>query len=207
MARGNRQSCKDYCQKEESRVRGPWEWGNWRDTTQGARSDLEAVKEAIDNGADEKEISEKFFETWCRYRNAFNAYRSLHLPQRKWRTKSYAYIGPTGVGKSRKAAAKYPNAYWKPYGTQWFDGYCGHDVIIIDEFYGWLRYGFVLRLCDRYPMLLDVKGTYTPMVARRVIFTSNKPVEDWWPNVADISAFLRRVKVVVFTSPDEIGCG
>ena len=48
--------------------------------------------------------------------------------------------GETGVGKSRWASETYPDAYWKPPNSKWWDNYAQEEVIIMDEFYGWLPY-------------------------------------------------------------------
>ena len=52
--------------------------------------------------------------------------------------------------------------------------------MIIDEFYGWLRYSFLLTLLDRYPIRIEYKGGSAEFVSRRVIITSNKAPQDWY---------------------------
>lgn len=38
-------------------------------------------------------------------------------------------------------------------GQLWFDGYCGQEVVVFDDFRPWwCRFDYLLRLLDRYPM-------------------------------------------------------
>lgn len=52
--------------------------------------------------------------------------------------------------------------------------------MIIDEFYGWLRYSFLLQLLDRYPIRIEYKGGSVEFTSRRIILTSNKAPQDWY---------------------------
>lgn len=99
--------------------------------------------------------------------------------------------GPTGTGKSKWCMEHYPNAYWKQR-SNWWDGYFKHEVVILDEFYGWLPYDTLLRICDRYPMLVETKGGQTQFVAKKIIITTNSEPSSWYRNVY-FPAFVRRV--------------
>lgn len=108
------------------------------------------------------------------------------------------YWGESGTGKSKKAIEENPEAYilTKPNGNGviWFDGYEGQHTIVLDEFYGWVQYDLLLRLLDRYPLKLQVKGGMVECAATKFIFTSNKPWDEWYPNVTDRSALERRIR-------------
>ena len=43
-------------------------------------------------------------------------------------------------------------------GAKWWDNYAQEEIIILDEFYGWLPYCEMLRLLDRYPCQVETKG-------------------------------------------------
>lgn len=108
------------------------------------------------------------------------------------------YWGESGTGKTRKATEEYPDSYilTKPNkdGNVWFDGYQGEETVILDEFYGWVPYDLLLRMCDRYPLRVPFKGGYYKFKATRIVFTSNKPWKEWYPNIDDLSAFERRIR-------------
>lgn len=87
----------------------------------------------------------------------------------------------------------------------WWDGYSGQTVVVIDEFYGWLGYDFLLRLLDRYSFAVETKGGSVSFTSKLVIFTSNKPPSEWYRNVQDLSPLLRRLGGRVFQFPDQSG--
>lgn len=111
--------------------------------------------------------------------------------------------GESGTGKSWTADAMAPDAFRLPpqqshSGTGWWDGYDGESDIIIDEFYGQLRWSFMLQLLDRYPLRVESKGGSVNFVGRRLIFTSNKAPWDWYDRekVVDQTPLKRRVSKV-----------
>ena len=160
-----------------------------------ARS-LERIQKKINDGASDLDIAEEFFDVWCKYHVALQKYRVMKSAPRNHVTEVIVLYGPTGTGKSKWAFDNYPDAYWKQR-SNWWDGYLAHDTIIIDEFYGWLPYDLLLRLCDRYPLLLEIKGGQVQCVAKRVIFTTNNPCSTWYPNVRNIDAFKRRITKIM----------
>lgn len=190
--RGTRDQAIAYCEKEDTRIDGPFEHGR-RDTGgQGKRSDLIAVKEAIDAGATEKDIANEHFSTWCRNYRAFERYRHLTSTQRDWKTIVELRYGTPGTGKSRTAMDLYPGAYWKPRGL-WWDGYEGQEVVILDEFFGWLTWDALLKICDRYPLNVETKGGTVAFTARRLVITTNADPRRWYGVRCPFEAFARRV--------------
>lgn len=150
----------------------------------------------MNNGATDEEIADEFFDVWVKYHVAIQKYRMLKTPQREHATEVIILYGPTGTGKSKWAIDNYPRSYWKQR-SNWWDGYNNHETIIIDEFYGWLPYDLLLRLCDRYPLLLEVKGGQVQCVAKRIILTSNNPIHSWYTNIRNIDALKRRISKVI----------
>lgn len=178
---GTHAEAKAYCQKEDTRLLGPWTIGTdvgIRDS-QGKRSDLDDVKQAIDEGQDETYLWDNHFASCAKYIRSFREYRRQKTPHRQGKTKVEVVWGPTGTGKSHYAEHKYPDAYWKPKGD-WWDGYDGQEVVVIDEFYGWLSYDFMLRLLDRYRLIVPTKFGHANFVAKTIVITSNKHPSAWY---------------------------
>ncbi|KAL0152206.1 hypothetical protein M9458_051929 [Cirrhinus mrigala] len=92
-------------------------------------------------------------------------------------TKVFVFVGRPGCGKSKMAADLCTGSatYYKPRGP-WWDGYDGHVNVVIDDFYGWMSCDELLRVCDRYPCKVPVKGAFAEFVARNVYITSNRHV-------------------------------
>jgi len=70
--RGTREQAKEYCDKEESRIAGPFEFGNW-EIHQGTRSDLEEVSAAITAGAKESDIARDFPVQYIKFARGIKA--------------------------------------------------------------------------------------------------------------------------------------
>lgn len=191
--RGTREQARDYCRKEDSRVEGPFERGTWEAGGSGARNDLLEVKRKLDNNVPMQDIWDEHFQTTLRHYKGFQEYKKIKTGHRTWKTVVTCYWGRTGTGKSRRCLELAPTAYWKTR-DEWWDGYEGQEDVILDDFYGWLPWDFLLRLLDRYPLDVNAKGGGRRMVAKRIFLTSNKPPEEWYPNIPDKSPLLRRIE-------------
>lgn len=187
-AKGNAEQQKAYLSKENL----IFEDGTPK--KQGKRNDLLSIKDEIDKGADEKKIAETYFPIWVKNHKAFNRYIELTEPKRDWVTEVYILKGKPGLGKSRYCYERGAVAveYQKPF----FLGYNGEDVIVFEEF-DWkeMPRETFLKICDRYPMRVPIKGGERNWKPKCIYFTTNDcdPLGTWYKGDA---AFLRRVKLI-----------
>lgn len=190
-ARGDDCSNKDYCSKGGDIL---IEEGVPQKERQ--RSDLAAACEHVTQGGDIREVARIFPETFVRHYRGLLALQLYHPDlnkQREWKTEVFVYVGPPGVGKSRICQQLCPTGYWKPRG-KWWDGYHGNNDVILDDFYGWLPFDDMLRLCDRYPLTVETKGGTTPFLARRIFITSNRAPHEWYSDeIPNKEALFRRI--------------
>lgn len=203
-ALGGPHANRAYCSKEESRVEGPWEGGEWK-SKQGERRDIDSIKELLDDGADEKTIADTHFGTWVRYHKAFRVYSNLGVGIRDWKTRLEIHWGRPGTGKTKYVYDKFGfgNVYDVPRpngGCVWFDGLADSAVCLLDDFYGWVPLHLLLKLADRYPLKLPTKGGFTQFVCTHLIITSNQPWTDWyrWDELGHglRGAFERRIDLI-----------
>lgn len=104
------------------------------------------------------------------------------------------YWGRTGAGKSRRAWDEAGlGAYPKDPRTKFWDGYRGQEHVVMDEFRGGIDIAHLLRWFDRYPVIVEVKGSSVVLSAKRIWITSNLSPDDWYPDCdPETKAALRR---------------
>lgn len=162
----------------------------------GKRNDLNKIKSYLDEGKSLEFIADEHFSQWCQYRRAFREYQALKSTPRSWKTTIQVYWGRTGTGKTRKSHELCLSEPWTPGDFQWFDGYSNHEYVIIDDYRGEYPLQMLLKLLDRYPMQVPVKGGFVNWAPRKVFITSNLDPKSWYP-VADYlsqQALLRRLE-------------
>lgn len=113
----------------------------------------------------------------------------------------FVFWGKSGTGKSRRAWAEAGmDAYPKDPNTKFWDGYRGHKNVVVDEFRGRIDVSHLLRWLDRYPVLVEVKGSATVLAAERIWITSNLDPRNWYPDLDQDTkdALLRRLNITHF---------
>lgn len=113
------------------------------------------------------------------------------------------YWGVTGTGKSRTAWAEAGlQAYPKDPRTKWWDGYLNQEHVVIDEFRGSIDPAHLLRWLDRYPVLVEIKGSSIPLVAKTIWITSNLSPDEWYPDLDEETkkALRRRMTIKHFVT-------
>lgn len=114
------------------------------------------------------------------------------------------YWGPTGVGKSRRAWSEAGlDAYPKDPRSKFWDGYRDHKHVVLDEFRGGIDISHILRWFDRYPVLVEIKGSSAVLRAEKIWITSNIPPEQWYPELdrPTLDALIRRLNIVHISEP------
>lgn len=159
--RGSQLQAINYCKKD-----GLFE-EHGEKKIQGKRTDLEYYKKLAEEEGMKKVVEEgnlqqiKVCELYLKYKETERHFK----PEVIW------IYGESGSGKSHKAEEE-KDAYWKDK-TKWWDGYDKHNTIIIDDFrYTDMKFDYLLRLLDRYPMRVEGKGTSRQMLSKKIIITS-----------------------------------
>lgn len=165
-ARGSPQQNRDYCSKESDIE----EWGTI--SNQGARNDLSEMRKIIQTSGSIR----KCLETTSSYQAVRMAEKLLtYTVVRRTGPPTVLWLnGKTGSGKTRCAwELSTPEETWAWNNTKWFDGYDGHKTVILDDYRGdELPFPMVLRITDRYPHRVEVKGGFRPWNPELIIFTS-----------------------------------
>lgn len=191
VSRGSRKQAFDYCIKDGNiliQIGIP--------PKSDQRSDLDSIKASIDSGVSELELANEAFTLWCRYRKAFSAYRNLKVNSEQLPKEVLVFIGPTGCGKTRKVfESERVEDLWIWSIGCWFDGYAGQTACLFDDFAAdsGIPFRLFLRVLDRYPIQLPIKGGFTQWCPRRIYITSNMLPDHWYPTERGIEPLYRRI--------------
>jgi len=195
-----RTQSRDYCKKDKHF----FEFGTWIED--GQRTDLEMARQMISDGATQLEIANEHFGSWVRYHKAFELYRIMLNKNKERDLICNVFHGPTGTGKTRKAIDLHHEDFFiitQGNNGVWFDGYHGEKHLIIDDFFGWIKYTHLLRILDRYPLNTETKGGHVLAEWKHVTITSNSHPRDWYTSrIWEGSPLQRRIdSVVELTEP------
>lgn len=190
---GTAREAADYCKKDGDFI----EVGII--SKPGERTDLQLIKDRILKGdSDIRGMLEedmvnnpqqlRFAEGLLKYRR--NALRDP--PICNW------FYGQTGTNKSRTVWDKEGlDLYVVEPGFEWFDGYVGQEAVLFDDFRGQITLCTLLRILDRYPLRLKMKGGFINWKPLRIYITSSKTPQECYKNCGEnIDQLIRRLNSV-----------
>lgn len=205
QAKGSPQQNFIYCSKE----------GNFEEfgerPCQGRRTDFDSFRDAIWSGLSEEELLIEWAPMMAKYDRFYQRCRNVLLKKTAKKIEApivTAIIGEPGTGKTRYVYDNHDNdeIYKLECGdgssnSIFWDGYNGESIILIDDFHNNFKLDYMLRLFDRYPMKLNIKGGYTYRCAKQIFITSNLTIDEWYPNCKPRhrKAVTRRITNIIMT--------
>lgn len=186
---GTAKQASDYCKKDKNFC----EFGIL--SKPGKRNDLDGIREmALTEGM--RGVSSVGNMQQIRVAEKFLTYNE---PARNWKPTVIWIHGPTGTGKSKTAREICgENTYPKNTSSKWWDGYDGHENVIIDDFRdSWWEITYMLALLDRYEFQVEVKGGMRQFRPRQIVITSAKAPKDCYLGTGEaINQLLRRIDII-----------
>lgn len=190
-------AARAYVWKEDTRVEGTqFEIGELP-MRRNCATDWNAVRKSAVGG----DLSTIPDDVYVRCYNQLRRIGSDHVQPVPMVRTCAVFWGRSATGKSRRAWDEAGfEAYAKDPRTKWWDGYCGHANVVIDEFRGTIDISHLLRWLDRYPVRIECKGSTLPLLASRFWITSNLDPRLWYPDVDEDTkeALLRRLNITHF---------
>lgn len=186
MRRGTAEQARDYSQKADTRVEGPWEAGTWSPVRSGQRTDIAgAVQLLKDNQGRLGALVDEDPSTYLKYSRGFDRLATHYAPRERPVPKVILLYGDPGCGKTRYVVDKHcqDGVYIHEPGSSWFDGYVADPVFLLDDFAGaasGFRLDYTLRMLDRYQLRLPVKGAFTYLVSKKIYITTNVHPWQWF---------------------------
>jgi hypothetical protein len=165
----------------------------------GKRTDLKLLRDAIKAGKTRDEIFEQFPTESFRYERAISRWIAHYDPPRDPSQPPHVVVlwGEPRTGKTRYVYDSHDHStIWSWPGGPWFDGYSRHEVALFDDFNGAaFPIQYMLKLLDRYPFRVPIKGDYVQWVPKIIYITSNLDPTTWYQgaNLKNQEAFLERI--------------
>lgn len=178
---------------------------------QGKRTDLDELKEAIVKGTKVDDIAMQYPIMYHQYGRTLEKLEDVAMRKmyRTEQTKGIWYYGSTGVGKSHKAFENYsPETHYTLINDKgWWDGYAQQEIVIINDFRGWISYDELLQLVDKWPHKVRRRGREPiPFTSKKVIITSSLSPEDVYCNRHEkdsLEQLYRRFEIIQLFNENE----
>lgn len=189
---GNQGQAIAYVQKEDTRVLNgaAGEGGVCKKLGRDKLSCVaQIIKENKPRGYEIKLLEIDYPATFIKFGSKIRSYAIGLHGRRDARPEIRIYFGKTMTGKSAKAfSGNKDDIYWCPWpmkGGWWWPDYRGENTVVLDEFRHQIKYDTMLNLFDRYPFVLQEKGTNMQMISNKIIITTNVDPYRWYPNLTD----------------------
>lgn len=199
--RGDFRSNKEYCSKEGTLIE------HGKRPAQGERVDLNDIKESIVSGkrsVDEITMDDPYL--FHKYGRTMQKIEDIHCRKRRRTvmTKGMWFIGSTGKGKSHASFnIAGENYFLYKNDHTWWDGYCGQEIVVVNEFRGSIPYTDLMELCDKWPFKVTRRGREPmPFTSKLIIVNSKIHPRDMYPDYWDEIEFCRRYDIVDLNAYD-----
>lgn len=166
--------------------------------SQGKRNDLKAALNVLKESGI-KRLRDEFPEVYIKYPRGISD-MAAHYMQRDKPVPRVEWIwGPTGSGKTRSVVEMEADLWISPGELKWFDGYTNQTAVLFDDFRAnHCSFNYLLRLLDRYPLKVPIKGGFVDFIPERIYITSCKPPQkvynpDNFDNEEKVEQLLRRI--------------
>jgi len=207
IARGTPGQCIEYCTKPESRLEECVEIGTRPKSagSRGSRSDLLALRDAVKSGKRVIEIfdDDELISPAIKYvRGLDRMLDAYSKPVDRPDFECFLHYGPAGTGKSHYIRELSPDAFYMDgNGNGFWLNYRGERICVLDDFSGCVLKPIEFqRLCDKYPYMLNIKGSQMPCNVRTVRISSNYAPNEWWSEKTRYHkpAIYRRISTVFY---------
>jgi hypothetical protein len=199
---GSQKDAIDYCKKDGNFE----EKGDQRH--QGTRTDLLQIRDLIKSGVSKRELLESYELSSSQLR-VMDTYFTYLEGQRKVKPNVIRIHGPTGTGKTKYAFDNFKDIYVKECENKWWDGYDSHETILLDDLRcKSFKFAELLRLLDRYPKRLEIKGGFRQLNSKNIIITCPWSPKELFKerdiiHPEDIKQLLRRIDEIIDMNQSE----
>jgi hypothetical protein len=196
------EACRQYVSKEKTHISGPYWIGEYAsvpgmtpNSTEERRRDLyDDLNAKIESGCRYDDfVLDAEVRGWAlshkqQIQDLISAH-AAHLYGEHDREISVDYVwGPAGSMKTSSVYDLYGrrNVFAADFGSAFpFDGYAGEPVLLLDDFRSSFVFNELLRVLDRYPLRLNIKGGHTWACWTKVVISANISLTEQYPNLSE----------------------
>lgn len=207
--KGSNTQCRDYCSKTDTRIAGPYEYGQFAE--ERARTDYKEFLELAQGGISDTELSNLFPTLYMKHIGNLEKIRESFRHDKYCdliRDVDVTYIyGPPRTGKTYSVVKEYGlrNIHLiRIYGTGMFDSYSGQDVMVFDEFNSQVKITEMNAYLDRYAVELKARFYNRQASYTKVYIIANIPLSAQYKEEQEDSvkkeiytAFCERIKTII----------
>jgi len=207
-ADGTNFECRNYCMKEETRVAGPFEFGDFAEMK--SRTDILQFHEELEEGASNMELKASFPNLYSSYGPAkIESFRQDYFKDKyssEMRDVKVTFIyGKTRTGKTSFIYDNFPMSEIcrvTDYDRGTFENYQQQKVLVLDEFTGEIKINYLNNLLDKYPVDLSARFANRMACYNEVYIISNLSLKQLYKEEQNNSpevyeAFLARIKNII----------
>lgn len=205
--KGSNTQCRDYCSKSDTRVSGPYEYGQFAE--ERARTDYKEFLELAQEGTSDTELGKLFPTLFLKHIGNIEKIRESYRHDmlcNEFRKIDVTYIyGPPRTGKTYSVINKYgmKNVHLvRIYRSGMFDTYFGQDVMCFDEFNSQIKITEMNAYLDVYALSLparfyDRQASYTKfyIIANIPLSEQYKEIQQTQPVI--YKAFCERINTII----------
>lgn len=208
-----------YCEKEETRIGGPWYYPGYdsfsRESKTKPNAALLDMRRAILSGVPLRRagMEEESFGAFVRHHRALSAIEEDQTHQRRPREHAPLVLtitGKPGVGKSTLAwrvadafrVKDEREVYYVANFERYMHGYQKEKIVIIDEFnHRKVPLQTFNSLCDRFPVSVFCFQRMCSFAADLIIVVSNDDIDEWYRDEEHRRSCVRRISYSVRDIP------
>lgn len=167
---------------------------------QGARTDLSVAVDLVKQGK-YKQLIEEHPETYIRFHNGLDKLCVKYQKPRSEKPIVTWLHGPTGVGKTKYIYDnhKAEDVWISGRDLKFWDGYENQPVVLLDDFRkDFCTFHELLRILDRYPYRVNVKGSSRELNSTHIYITSPYSPAETYNTREDIDQLLRRIDKIIY---------
>ena len=175
-----------YCSKEQVIIE------KGEPMKQGKRTDIERAIEIVkETGSIGKVLDHVYNYQAVRHAELYMKYKEPEVVRPNLQVINI--WGESGKGKTRYVYENETRIY-KPINYKWWDGYDGHEVVLLDDIRGdFCKFHELLNLLDIYPIKVESKGGSRQLRAQKIYITTPRPLTEMYQTREDIYQLERRI--------------